>query len=114
MISRHYISDSFPRKSLGFCFGLIAVCVLGLLLGASVISSWFYDFPVNLDTVIDPAFAPDIVSYPYGYDAVVIDGCEYIKSMENGSLAHKGNCRNPIHQPPPPVQGPQPSERPLQ
>lgn len=32
----------------------------------------------------------------------IIDGCEYIKTTTYGdgtsqSLAHKGNCRNPIH-----------------
>lgn len=39
-----------------------------------------------------------------GYNVKVIDGCQYIEvvygpGLNNGyySLAHKGDCRNPIH-----------------
>ena len=29
------------------------------------------------------------------YHVIVIDGCEYLKSIY--TLVHKGNCKNPIH-----------------
>jgi hypothetical protein len=38
-----------------------------------------------------------------GLKTIEVDGCEYLVSFEEttkgvyGSLAHKGNCKNPIH-----------------
>lgn len=40
------------------------------------------------------------------YTIIIIDGCEYIFGRDHGGynggyfLAHKGNCKNKIHQPP--------------
>jgi len=36
-----------------------------------------------------------------GYSITIIDGCEYIETQgpyKTKSLAHKGNCKNKIHQ----------------
>lgn len=31
------------------------------------------------------------------YTTVQFDGCEYLVSTSDKSIAHKGNCKNPIH-----------------
>jgi hypothetical protein len=39
------------------------------------------------------------------HDTIVIDGCEYIETTTSSSggirstMVHKGNCKNPIHNP---------------
>jgi hypothetical protein len=43
-------------------------------------------------------------NFSNGYEIIEIDGCEYIMIYKDihidkavGFLAHKGNCKNPIH-----------------
>jgi hypothetical protein len=77
-------------------FGLIA---LGLLTGCEEKA------PKEVDTKVEREAETSIKQVAIeDVEVVVIDGCEYIIYKETsgsnqgyGFMAHKGNCKNPIH-----------------
>lgn len=83
------------RNTLLIC----AICTLGLLIGCEK------ETEQENDAEVEELVKLSLREAAHEHvEIVVIDGCEYILYKETGNqnqgygfMAHKGNCKNPIH-----------------